>query len=85
MGSLVESSLERVGAMPRRSVSNSVDYKVGQRVLFRHHTRRTAQWLSGVISGGPRSQRGRICYQVKLLDNGETRYGAAGQFRKAGL
>jgi hypothetical protein len=84
MGSLVESSLERVRALPRRSVSNSLDCKVGQRVLFRYHTRRTAQWLNGVISGGPNSKQGRRFYQVKL-DNGETRYGAADQFRKAEL
>ena len=84
MGSLVESSLEHARATPRRSVSNSLDYKVGQRVLFRYHTRRTAQWLNGVISGGPKSKQGRRFCQVKL-DNGETRYGAADQFRKAEL
>ena len=84
MGSLVESSPERIRAMPRRSASKSIDYKVGQRVLFRYHTRRTAQWLTGVISGGPRSKQRRKFYQVKV-DNGETRYGAADQFRKAEL
>jgi hypothetical protein len=40
------------------------------------------QWLSGVIVGGPRSKQGRVFYQVKL-DNGESRWAAADQIRRA--
>jgi len=61
-----------------------IDFTVGQRVLFRYPARRSVQWLSGVISGGPRSKPSRVFYQVKL-DNGESQWGAADQFRKAEL
>ena len=69
--------------MPRRNATKPFDFSVGQRVFFRYHARR-AQWLSGVICGGPKSKQGRVFYHVKL-DNGESRWGAADQLRKAEL
>jgi hypothetical protein len=69
--------------MPRRNASKPIDFTVGQHVLFQYHARR-AQWLSGVICGGPRPKHGRVFYQVKL-DNGESWRGPADQFRKAEL
>ena len=69
--------------MPRRNASKPIDFTVGQHVLFQYHARR-AQWLSGVICGGPKSKQGRVFYQVKL-DNGESRWGPADQFRNAEL
>ena len=68
--------------MPRRN-AKPIDFSLGHRVLFRYHERR-AQWLSGVICGGPKSKQGRVFYHVKL-DNGESRWGAADQLRKAEL
>jgi hypothetical protein len=70
--------------MPRRTASKPIDFTVGQRVLFRYHARRRAQWLSGVICSGPRSKQGRVFHQVKL-DNGESQWGAADQIRNAEL
>jgi len=66
-------------AVSRKSASRPIGLTVGQRVLFR-----PAQWVVGVIIGGLRSKRERMTYQVKL-DNGEIRWGAANQFRKAEL
>jgi hypothetical protein len=40
--------------------------------------------VAGVIISGSRSKQGRMTYQVKL-DTGESRSGAADQFRKAEL
>jgi hypothetical protein len=67
--------------MPGRNAGKPVDFKVGQHVLFCYHPR-PVQWLSGVIIGGPRSKQGRVFYQVRL-DNGESRWGRADQFRHA--
>jgi hypothetical protein len=71
-------------AVSRKNASRPIGLTVGQRVLFNYHPRRPAQWVVGVIIGGPRSKRERMTYQVKL-DNGEIRWGAANQFRKAEL
>jgi hypothetical protein len=68
--------------MPHRTVSKPIDFKHGQRVLFRYQGRRPAQWLTGVIIAGPRSKQGRVFYEAKL-DNGECKWGAVDQFRKA--
>jgi hypothetical protein len=70
--------------MPRRNATKPIDFSLGQRVLFQYHAKRPAQWLSGVICGGPRSKQSRVFYQVKL-DNGESRWGAADRFRNAEL
>ena len=69
--------------MPRRNAGKPIDFTVGQRVLLQYQARR-AQWLSGVICGGPRSKQGRVSYQVKL-HNGESRWGPADKFRNAEL
>jgi hypothetical protein len=54
-------------------------------VLFRYYAaKRSAHWVAGAISGGPKSKQGRFFYKVKL-DNGENRWGAADQFRRAKL
>jgi hypothetical protein len=53
-------------------------------VLFGYPARKPLQWLSGAISGGPKSKQSRLYYQVKL-DNGERRWGAPDQIRKAAL
>ena len=70
--------------MPLRALSKRINFKVGQRVLFPYPARKPIQWLSGAISGGPKLRRTRFYYEVKL-DNGEKRWGAADQIRKAGL
>jgi hypothetical protein len=70
--------------MPPRTAGKLIDFKVGQRVLFRYPARKPVQWLSGAISGGPKSKQTRLYYEVKL-DNGEKRWGAADQIRKAHL
>jgi hypothetical protein len=67
--------------MPQLNAIKPVDFKLGQRVLFRYNAPQ-AVWLSGVIIAGPRSKQARVFYQVKL-DNGETRWAAAKQVRKA--
>jgi hypothetical protein len=69
--------------MPGTKARKPIDFTAGQRVLFRYHAR-PVQWLTGVISEGPKSKQGRVIYQVKL-DNGESLWGAAGRFRKAEL
>jgi hypothetical protein len=61
-----------------------IDFSVGQRVLFRYPTCKPIQWLSGAISGGPKSRQSRLYYEVKL-DNGESRWGASNHIRKATL
>ena len=58
-------------------------FSLGQRVLFRQQAR-PAVWLSGAVVGGPQSKKGKVLYQVKL-DNGESRWQAADQLRKADL
>jgi hypothetical protein len=69
-----------------KSASKAIDFTVGQRVLFSYRRRQPAQWVGGVIVGGPRSKQSpqRTTYQVKL-DNGESRWGAADQLRRAQL
>jgi hypothetical protein len=71
--------------MPDKSDRKPIEFTVGQRVLFRYHAaKRSAHWVTGAISGGPKSKHGRFFYKVKL-DNGENRWGAADQFRRATL
>lgn len=71
-------------AVSSKSASKPIGFTVGQRVLFSYRRRRRPQWVAGLIIGGPRSNEGRMTYQVKL-DNGESRWGTASQFRKAEL
>lgn len=68
--------------MPPTAPGKPINFNVGQRVLFPYPTRKPIQWLSGAISGGPKSRRTGMYYEVKL-DNGESRWGAADQIRKA--
>jgi hypothetical protein len=70
--------------MAQKVAHKLIDFKVGQRVLFGYPARKPIQWLSGAISGGPKSKQSRLYYQVKL-DNGERRWGAPAQIRKAAL
>ena len=69
--------------MPEKNASKLADFKIGQRVLFRLHAR-PALWLSGTITGGPASRKGKVLYQVKL-DNGESRPATTAQLRDARL
>ena len=68
----------------RKSASKPIGFTVGQRVLFTYQRRRRPQWVAGVIIAGPRSKEGRMTYHAKL-DNGENRWGATDQFRRAQL
>ena len=69
--------------VPLRS-TKLIKFALGQRVLFGYPARRPMHWLSGAIGAGPKSKRARLYYQVKL-DNGESRWQAADQLRKADL
>jgi hypothetical protein len=71
-------------AVSRKSASKPIGFTLGQRVLFSYQRRRRPQWVAGVIIGGPTSKEGQMTYQVKL-DNGENRWGAVDQFRRAQL
>ena len=57
--------------MPEKNAGKSVNFGLGQRILFRHRAR-PPLWLSGTIIGAPQSNQGQMLYQVKL-DNGESR------------
>jgi hypothetical protein len=70
--------------MPQSVAYKPIDLKVGQRVLFRCPACRPVQWLSGAISGGPKTKFTQLYYLVKF-DNGESRWAPADQIRKAGL
>jgi hypothetical protein len=69
--------------VPEKNASTPAEFKIGQRVLFRLHSR-PALWLSGTIIGGSGSKQGRKLYQVRL-DNGESRSAATAQLRDARL